>query len=95
MVKKKTQFRHISINSKKYYFYEIKWLDILGDSCHANVKEFESMKPAIMITNAYIFSKDKQHLKTFASYDLNEESFSDRNVFPVGCIKQIKKMEII
>jgi hypothetical protein len=53
------------------------------------------MKPAIMITNAYIFSKDKQHLKTFASYDENEESFSDRNVFPIGCIKQIKKMEII
>ncbi len=94
MVKKKTKFKHISINSKKYYFYEIRWLDILGDSGHANVKEFESMKPAIMITNAYIFSKDKENLKTFASYDENEECFSDRNVIPIGCVKHMKKIEI-
>jgi hypothetical protein len=94
MVKKKTQFRHISINTKKYYFYEIKWLDILGDSGHANVKEFESMKPALMTTTGYIYSKDNKHLKTFASYDDNEESFSDRNVFPIGCIKHMKKIII-
>jgi len=91
---KKDKFRHISINSKKYYFYEIRWLDILGDSGHANVKEFESMKPAIMITNAYIFSKDKENLKTFSSYDENEECFSDRNVIPIGCVKHMKKIEI-
>jgi len=66
----------------------------LGDSGHANVKEFESMKPAIMITNAYIFSKDKENLKTFSSYDENEECFSDRNVIPIGCVKQMKKIEI-
>ena len=38
--------------------------------------------------------KDKKHLKTFASYDDNEESFSDRNVFPIGCIKELRKIEI-
>ena len=43
MVKKKSKFRHISINKQKYYFYEIKWLDILGDSGHASVMEFEKM----------------------------------------------------
>jgi hypothetical protein len=68
MVKKKSKFKHISINKKKFYFYEIKWWDILG--------------------------KDKKHLKTFASYDDNEESFSDRNVFPIGCIKELRKIEI-
>ena len=94
MVTKKTQIRHIVIHSKKYYFYEIRWIDILGDSGHATIKEFESMQPAIMITNAYIFSKDKDNIKTFASYDQNEESFSDRNVFPIGCIKHMKKIEI-
>jgi hypothetical protein len=81
MVKKKSKFRHISINKKKYYFYEIKWVDILGDSGHATAKEFDLMKPAVMITNAYVFKKDKKQLLTFASYDVNEESFSDRNVF--------------
>jgi hypothetical protein len=38
--------------------------------------------------------KIKNILKTFASYDENEESFSDRNVFPIGCIKEMKKIEI-
>ena len=94
MVKKKSKFRHISINKKKFYFYEIKWWDILGDSGHATSKEFDTMKPALMTTTGYVYSKDKKHLKTFASYDDNEESFSDRNVFPIGCIKELRKIEI-
>ena len=94
MVKKKSKFRHISIGKKKYYFYHIVWKDILGDSSHCSFLEFEKMQPAIMNTYAYVFKKDKKHLWTFASYDENEESFSDRNVFPIGCIKELKKIEI-
>ena len=45
-----------------------------------------------MNTYAYVFKKDKKYLWTFASYD--EETFSDRNVFPIGCIKELKKIEI-
>ena len=30
------------------------------------------MKPALMTTTGYVYSKDKKHLKTFASYDDNE-----------------------
>ena len=92
MVRKKSKFRHISIGKKKYYFYEIKWCDILGDSSHASEAEFNLMKPALMTTNAYVFKKDKKCLWTFASYD--DETFSDRNVFPIGCIKEMKKIEI-
>ena len=50
------------------------------------------MKPAVMNTYAYVFKKDKKYLWTFASYD--EETFSDRNVFPIGCIKELKKILI-
>ena len=94
MVKKKSKFRHISISNKKYYFYEIKWIDVIGDSGHASEKEFMAMKPAFMTTNAYLFKKDRKFVWTFASYDESEESFSDRNVFPIGCIKEMKKIEI-
>ena len=76
MVRKKSKYRHISINKKKYYFYHIIWLDILGDSSHLSYSEFEKMRPATMNTYAY------------------EETFSDRNVFPIGCIKELKKIEI-
>ena len=75
MIKKKSKYRHISINKKKYYFYHIIWNDILGDSSHFTFNEFEKMKPATMHT-----------------YD--DETFSDRNCFPIGCIKEMKKVEI-
>ena len=94
MFKKKSKYRHITINQKKYYFYTIKWVDILGDSGHCNAQEFDKMQPALMNTNAYVYSKDKKHLKTFSSYDENEESFSDRNVFPIGVIKEMVKIKI-
>ena len=90
--RKKSQFRHILIEKKKYYFYSIKWLDILGDAGHADSKEFSNMRPAKMVSQGYVFKKDKKYLWTFASYD--EETFSDRNVFPIGCIKELKKIEI-
>ena len=94
MIKKKSKFRHIAIDKKKYYFYEIKWLDILGDSGHATSKEFDLMQPALMTTTGYVYSKDKKHLKTFSSYDDKGESFSDRNVFPIGVIKEMIKIKI-
>jgi len=50
---------------KEYYFYRITWLDILGDSGHASVEEFNNMKPAEMVTYGYIFYKDSKVVKTF------------------------------
>lgn len=94
MVYKKSKYKSVVINKKRYYFYKITWFDILGDSGHADTDEFNAMKPAEMITHAYIFSKDKKMLKTFASYDNSSESFSDRNVFPMGCIKKLEKINL-
>jgi hypothetical protein len=87
MVKnKKSKYKAAIINKKRYYFYRITWIDILGDSGHANLEEFNKMKCAEMISYGYVFEKNKKFLKTFASYDSTEESFSDRNIFPIGCI---------
>ena len=94
MVKKKSKYKSIVINKKRYYFYKITWLDILGDAGHADHNEFMSMNPAVMITHAYVFHKDSKLLRTFASYDSNAESFSDRNVFPIGCIKKLEKINL-
>ena len=94
MINKKSKYRSIVINKKRYYFYKIVWLDILGDSGHADVNEFMDMKPAEMITHAYVFYNDSKVLKTFASYVSHFESFSDRNVFPKGCIKKLEKINL-
>ena len=94
MVKNKSKYRHISIAKKKYYYYKIKWEDILGDSGHANTKEFNEMRPAIKITYGFIYKKDRKYLWTFNTYDEKEDEFTDRNVFPMGCVLGIQKIEI-
>jgi hypothetical protein len=94
MVRKKSKFRHISISKKKYYFYSIKFSDPTGDSGWHTVDDIKKFEPSIMVTQAYVFSKDKNFLKTFASHDDKEAVFGDVNVFPIGCIKEMKKIII-
>ncbi|BAQ91126.1 hypothetical protein [uncultured Mediterranean phage uvMED] len=94
MVRKKSKFKHISISNKKYYFYSIKFSDPTGDSGWHSVNDIKKFEPSIMVTQAYVFSKDKNFVKTFASHDAKEEVFGDVNVFPIGCIKEMKKIEI-
>ena len=41
-----------------------------------------------------IFKKDRKHIWTFASYEEGDELFSDRNVFPIGCIVKLEKVTL-
>ena len=91
---KKSKYKSVVIKKKRYYFYKITWLDITGDSGHATMHEFQGMKPSVMVTNAYLFLKDNKNVLTFASYEDNEELFSDRNVFPKGCIIKMERVNI-
>ena len=47
-----------------------------------------------MTTYGYLFSKDRKTIRTFASYENNDELFSDRNVFPIGCIIKMEKVSV-
>jgi hypothetical protein len=47
-----------------------------------------------MITNAYLFDKNKKFVWTFASYEEGDELFSDRNVFPIGCVLKMEKVTL-
>ena len=92
--RKKSRFKSAIINKKKYYFYQIKWVDITGDSAHATAEEFDKFEASIMLTQAYVYKKTKKFLYTFSSYDIKEECFSDRNIFPIGCIIKMDKVLI-
>ncbi len=92
--KKKHKYKHIVLGKKKFYFYTIRWLDILGDSGHHDVESLKKMQPAKMVTQGYLFSKDKKLVKTFASYDESEATFSDVNVIPRGVVKKMTKIEL-
>jgi len=80
------------LNKKKYYFYTIRWEDITGDAGHSSADEFLQFKPAIMVTNAYLFHKNSKYIWTFSSYDEKDEVFSDRNVFPRSVILKMEKV---
>tara|TARA_Y100001963_G_C6735382_1_gene426103 strand:- start:578 stop:868 length:291 start_codon:yes stop_codon:yes gene_type:complete len=90
--RKKSKYKHALINKKKYYFYMINWVDITGDAAHATIEEFDKFEASYMITQAYVYKKTKKFLYTFSSYDTKEEVFSDRNIFPVGCIVKMKRV---
>ena len=93
-MKRKKRYKHAIINKKKYYFYKIVWLDPCGDAGHADLHTAMGFMPSIMVTHAYLLNKDKKNVRTFASYEENDELFSDRNVFPKGCIIKMEKIKL-
>ena len=63
-----------------------------GDAGHASAEEFDKFECSKMITHAYIYKKSTKFVWTFASYEEKDISFSDRNVFPKGCIIKMTRL---
>ena len=84
-------------NDIPYSKYRIEWMDILSDSGWATDKEFHKMKLAFPVNEGWLFSKDKHHVKVFASYDVdhdtNEITFGDRTMIPLACIRKMVKLK--
>ena len=78
---------------RRYFFYSIKFSDPTGDSGWHTVEDIKKFEPSVMVTQAYVFSKDKNFLKTFASHDDKEAVFGDVNVYPRSCIVKMEKIE--
>ena len=93
-MRRKKRYKHATIGKKKYYFYKIVWLDPCGDAGHAEIEEMKKLKPATMVSQAYIFAKDKKHVWTFSSYDTEQAVFSDRNCFPRSIIKKMERITL-
>ena len=83
-------------NNIPYSKYRIEWVDIMSDSGWATDKEFNRMKLAAPVNEGWIYSKDKHHVKIFASYDKDEDTkeitFGDRTMIPLSCVKKITKL---
>ena len=80
------------IKKKKYYLYKVTWIDITGEEDHANSEQFDNMNYSTLITYGFLYSRNSKMLKTFSTYDVDDEVFSGRNVFPIGCIKKLEKV---
>jgi hypothetical protein len=81
------------MNISKYPRIRLHWIDILGDTAWADNDEFLDMKCSTCISEGYLFFSDEDKIITFASYEVEDGeiiSFGDRNVYPLGCIKEIE-----
>ena len=94
MKRKKSKYKHVSIAKKKYYFYKINWIDITADGGHATCEEFDNFEASRMVSYGYVYKKTKKFLYTFASYDEKDAVFSDRNIYPIGCITKMEKLNV-
>ena len=88
------KYKYITIHGKKYFEVDLHWEDILGDSTLAVPNDFEKMKTAKIISRCYIFKRTKDYIWTFASFQTDDESFGDRNIFPTGVVKKIIRIPL-
>ena len=75
--------------------YRVEWLDISGETGWGSEDTIRKMEPQVATTEGYLFYEDNDRVITFATYYYNDEegyTFRDRNVFPRGCIKSIRKI---
>ena len=71
------------------------WIDILSDSGWADEKNFDKMNLAYPVNEGWLFSKDRHHVKVFASYDKDDDgsyTFGDRIMIPWACVKKMYKI---
>ena len=84
-------------NEIPYSKCRIEWIDILSDSGWADEKQFNRMKLAFPVNEGWLFSKDKDNIKIFASYDKDEDTkeitFGDRTMIPLACVKKMTKLK--
>ena len=72
----------------------VEGIDCVSDSGWATDKEFDKMKLARPVNEGWLYSKDKNSIKLFASYDLDDDSitFGDRTMIPRQWVKKIHKL---
>ena len=73
----------------------VEWIDILSDSGWASDKEFDKMKLSYPINEGWMYSKDRDSIKLFASFDQEEDgtlTFGDRTMIPTSVVRKIQKL---
>ena len=70
-------------------------MDCVSDSGWATEKEFDKMKLAKPVNEGWLYSKDKNAIKLFASYDEEDDgsfTFGDRTMIPSSWVKKVTRL---
>ena len=73
----------------------VEWIDCVSDSGWANEKEFDKMKLSFPVNEGWLYNRDRDAIKLFASYDKEEDgtfTFGDRTMIPLSVVKKIHKI---
>ena len=93
---RKRRKRIVTDRCSRYALSEsrVEWIDCISDSGWATEKEFDRMKFARPVNEGWLYSKDKDSIKLFASYDRDEDGFTfgDRTMIPRAWVKKIQKI---
>ena len=79
-----------------YTKVRVEWIDILSDSGWADEKGFDKMKLAYPVNEGWLYKKEGDAVKLFASYDRDDDgslTFGDRTMIPLACVKKITKLQ--
>jgi len=80
----------------KFKKYKIIFFDPTGNSGWMTEDELYNFEPEECIIEAYVYSKDRQFVHTFASYTTNKDTgdtdYGDCNVLPTTCVKSMKRI---
>ena len=83
-------------NRIPYSKYRIEWFDIASDSGWASEHQFDQMKLARPVNEGWVFSKDDDSVKIFASYDLDpstkEITFGDITMIQTSWVVKMTKI---
>ena len=94
--KRKLDVAENSEEKFRYAKYRVHWFDIASDSGWASDKEFDRMKLATPVSEGWLYSKDRDAIKLFASYDRDEDgsfTFGDRTMIPLACVKKMIRLK--
>ena len=79
-----------------YKKYKIIFYDPTGHTGWMTDDEIYNFEPEECVIEAYVYSKDKKFIQTFASYTTNKETgdtdFGDCNVLSTACVKSMKRI---
>ena len=99
--KRKPKARRKAVNVEQpnnipYMKVRVEWIDILSDSGWADEKKFDKMALAKPVNEGWLYKKDGEAVKLFASYDRDEDgslTFGDRTMIPLACVKKMVKIQ--
>ena len=82
-------------NNIPYVKVRVEWIDCISDSGWATEKEFDRMKLARPVNEGWLYSKDKNSIKLFASYDKDDDgiTFGDRTMIPIPWVRKVTKIQ--